>query len=67
MGKRIVSQRRGRGSPTYRANSHKYLTHAKYGAKNKSIKQTGVVVDIESDPSKNAPVALVKFIDGKKK
>ncbi|MCK4811980.1 MAG: 50S ribosomal protein L2, partial [Methanosarcinales archaeon] len=30
MGKRIISQNRGRGGPTYRAPSHKYkakLTH----------------------------------------
>ncbi|MBW6461554.1 MAG: 50S ribosomal protein L2 [DPANN group archaeon] len=61
MGKRIISQRRGRGSPTYRANSHKYLPAAKYSSKDKTISVNGVVIDIKHDVGKNAPVALVKF------
>ena len=67
MGKRIISQRRGRGSPTYRANSHRYLTDAKYSAKDKKKVTDGVVVDIEHDPSRNAPVALVRFKDNDKR
>ncbi|MCK5234302.1 MAG: 50S ribosomal protein L2 [Candidatus Aenigmarchaeota archaeon] len=67
MGKRIISQRRGRGSPTYRANSHRYLTDAKYSAKDKKKVTDGVVVDIEHDPSRNAPVALVRFKNNDKR
>lgn len=67
MGKRIISQRRGRGTPTYRAQSHRYLTDAKYGAKLKKETVKGVVIDIEHDPGKNAPVALVKFENAEKR
>ncbi len=66
MGKRIVSQHRGHGGPTYRANSHNYLPAAKYSAKNKAIKVDGVVIDIKHDVGKNAPVALVKFENNEK-
>ncbi len=67
MGKRIISQRRGRGSPTYRANSHRYLTDAKYSAKDKKNVSDGVVVGVENDPGRNAPVALIKFKNNDKK
>ncbi|NOQ56372.1 MAG: 50S ribosomal protein L2 [Nanohaloarchaea archaeon] len=67
MGKRIISQRRGRGTPTYRANSHNYLTDAKYSAKNRTVKTNGVIIDIKHDVGKNAPVALVKFENNEKR
>jgi len=60
MGKRIISQNRGRGGPTYRAPSHKYkakLTHP-------SISDTIVrakVVEILHDPARSAPIARVAF------
>jgi len=61
MGKRIVSQNRGRGTPTYRAPSHKYKAELKHPQvdENKSIQ--GKVIDIEHDPARSAPIAKVAF------
>ena len=62
MGKRIIPRARGKGGPRYRAPSHRYLGRVEY------VPVTGVsgrVVDIVHDPARNAPVAIIKFEDGK--
>ncbi len=62
MGKRIIVQSRGHGSPTYRSPSHRHKGEIKYP----SIKEgKGKVVDIIHDPGHYAPVAVVDF-SGKK-
>ncbi len=61
MGKRIISQNRGRGSPTYRSPSHRHkgpLEHVKTG-KGETLK--GEVTEILHDPARNAPIAKVSF------
>jgi len=63
MGRRIQGQRRGRGTPTFRAPSHRYkanLSHRKEG----TDLITGTIVGIEHDPARSAPVADVEFDDG---
>ena len=69
MGRRIQGQRRGRagtsGSSTFKAPSHKYkanLTHKTTPTDSDTVQ--GTVVDIEHDPARSAPVALVEFNDG---
>lgn len=65
MGKRIISQTRGRGTPTYTAPSHKYkadIRHLKFT--HDVIKAK--VVDIEHDTARNAPIALIRLPDGSK-
>ncbi len=62
MGKRIISQRRGKGSPTYRSPSHRYVCELKYPRITEPM--SAEVVDILHDPGKNAPVALIKLPDG---
>jgi large subunit ribosomal protein L2 len=57
MGKRIISRRRGKGSSTYRAPSHK----AKGTVQHADDDSRGVVVDIVHDPGRTAPVAVVEF------
>lgn len=57
MGKRIISQRRGRGSPTYSAPSHK----GKGDVQHTDNDNVGTVVDIIHDPARTAPVAVVEF------
>jgi large subunit ribosomal protein L2 len=60
MGKRIIQQRRGKGSHTYKANTHKgqgKVSHP-WG------EQKGKVIDIEHDPARTAPVARVSFGEG---
>ena len=70
MGKRLISQRRGRGTPTYRSASHRFKGKIKYRAYD-SIESEGSlkgkVVDIMHDPGRTAPVAHVKFENGEER
>jgi large subunit ribosomal protein L2 len=59
MGKRIIQQRRGKGSPTYKARKRNYKVKISYGKGNK-----GVIKDIFRDPGRTAPVASVEYEDG---
>lgn len=60
MGKRIISQRRGRGTTTYRAPSHRYIGKIQYPKLQKEL-LTGTVKDIVHDPGRSAPLAVVEF------
>ncbi|MFQ3274918.1 MAG: large subunit ribosomal protein L2 [Candidatus Nanohaloarchaea archaeon] len=60
MGSPLRQQRRGKGSPNYRANSH----HGKGDVENKNAETTGTVVDLQHDSVRTAPVAVVEFEDG---
>jgi large subunit ribosomal protein L2 len=71
MGKKILVQRRGRGTSQFRAASHKKKGSVKY-RKITKIEYTdeiiiGSVKDIVHDPGRGAPVAIVLFQDGLKK
>ena len=59
MGKRIISQRRGRGTFTYKAHSHRHKGKISNYGKNDHVK--GEVIDIIHNPGHNAPCALVKY------
>lgn len=65
MGKRIRAQRRGKGSPTYRAKSWRRLGEVKLPPS----EETGeaIVVDILKDPGRSAPVARVRYGDGQER
>ena len=67
MGKQIISQRRGRGSPTYKAHSHRWKIAVKYrnydDVEKKSV-LNGKIVDIFHNPGFNAPLARVLFDNG---
>lgn len=65
MGHRITTQARGKGGPTYRAPSHRYKAELKHIGDD-TQKITGTVIDIEHDPARNAPIALVKLETGEK-
>ncbi len=65
MGHRITTQSRGHGSPTYRAPSHRYkaaLKHLGRAGETLSYK----IVDIEHDPARHTPIALVDVPGGEK-
>ena len=67
MGKRLIHQRRGRGTPAHRVASHRFKDKIKYRSydaleKEGSIK--GKVIDIVHDPARTAPIAEVKFENG---
>jgi large subunit ribosomal protein L2 len=62
MGKRIKARARGKGGPRYRAPSHRYLGRVEY---HPFSNITGKVIDIVHDPGRSAPVAIIRFEDGK--
>jgi len=64
MGTPIIQQRRGKGSPTYRAPSHRYFGEIKYVAVvGKAIR--GEVLDIVNSVGHSAPLMLIKYEDGR--
>ncbi|MGB3907488.1 MAG: 50S ribosomal protein L2 [Methanomethylovorans sp.] len=67
MGKRLISQNRGRGTPTYRAPSHKYKASLKHPKANADEMLTGTVVGLEHDPARSAPLAKVSFVNGEER
>ncbi|OPY21991.1 MAG: 50S ribosomal protein L2 [Methanomethylovorans sp. PtaU1.Bin093] len=67
MGKRIISQNRGRGTPTYRAPSHRYKASLKHPKVNDNEILTGTVVGLEHDPARSAPLAKVSFANGEER
>jgi len=70
MGKRIRVQRRGRGGSTFRASTNKRVAPAQYplAVERKELLDTvteGIVKDLVHDPGRGAPLALIRFKDGK--
>ena len=69
MGKRLIIQRRGRGTPTYKSASHRFrgkIAYRSYDDLEKEGCLKGTVKDIIHDPGRTAPVALVKFENDEK-
>ena len=69
MGKRIRAQRRGRGSSTFRASTHKRVAPAQYPpaiAPKECFEASisGVVEAFVHDPGRGAPLAFVRFENG---
>jgi large subunit ribosomal protein L2 len=70
MGKRLIHQRRGRGTPAHRVASHRFkdkIRYRSYDALEKEGSLKGTVIDIVHDPARTAPIAEVKFENGEKK
>ncbi|MDD5047834.1 MAG: 50S ribosomal protein L2 [Methanoregulaceae archaeon] len=65
MGHRITTQNRGRGGPTYRAHSHRYKAALRHSGSGETTVR-GKVIDIEHDPARHSPIALVRLEDGSK-
>ncbi|POG55944.1 50S ribosomal protein L2 [Haloferax marisrubri] len=63
MGRRIQGQRRGRGTSTFRAPSHRYKAELSHKKSEDKDTISGTVVGIEHDPARSAPIALVEFED----
>ena len=64
MGRRIFGQRRGRGTPTFRAPSHRYKAELSHKKPEETDVVSGTIVGIEHDPARSAPVADIEFEDG---
>ena len=70
MGKRIIAQRRGRGTSTYRSSSFKFkgeVNHRSYDSLEKEGKIEGKVVDLIHCPGHSAVLAIVKYDNGEKR
>ncbi len=68
MGKRIIQQARGHGSLTYRSPSHRFIAkpvHRQLDDREKNGIVNGVVKDIIKCPGHYAPLARIKYDDGK--
>ncbi len=68
MGKRILVQRRGRGTPNFQSPTHKRRGAVKYRyfPHTETSLVTATIKDLLHDPGRGAPVALVQYEDGKK-
>jgi len=67
MGKRISVQRRGRGTPTFRAATHKRVAPACYpplSDAEQASKIRGLVKDILHEPGRGAPIGQIKLDTG---
>lgn len=69
MGKNIISQRRGRGTSTYRSPSHRFIgriSYPKYDQKQKEGLVAAQVIDLFLDPGHSAPIAQIQYQSGEK-
>ncbi len=64
MGKRIITQRRGKGTFTYRAHSHRYKGSINYPKSKENLK--GEILDIIKCPGHSAPLAKIIYENGEK-
>ncbi|MAG38812.1 50S ribosomal protein L2 [Candidatus Woesearchaeota archaeon] len=62
MGKNLIQQKRGKGSPTYKVNSFQYL-----GKASQLSQAKGKVIDIQNSTGHSAPLLLVKYENREKK
>lgn len=64
MGKQLITQRRGRGTSTYRAPSHRYsgkISYRNYDESEKNSVVYGTIQDLINCPGHFAPLAKVKY------
>ncbi|MFB0503213.1 MAG: 50S ribosomal protein L2 [Candidatus Bathyarchaeia archaeon] len=64
MGKRIRVQRRGAGSPTFRASTHKRVAPSRYPNLTKDLREgviQGQVAELLHDPGRGSPLALIEL------
>ncbi|MCK4968561.1 MAG: 50S ribosomal protein L2 [Candidatus Aenigmarchaeota archaeon] len=67
MGKRIIAQRRGKGSNIYKVPVGRAYTKVRYPVLEKDTVLKGTIIDLIHDSSRNAPIAKVLFENGTKK
>ncbi len=65
MGKRILVQRRGRGGKQFRSTITGKIKPAKYPSYTLEERHTGEVVDLIHETGRDAPLAKIRFDDGK--
>ena len=65
MGKRIIQQRRGRGTSTYRSHSFRFAGKLSYNAYSKDDVIKGKIIDIVHSKGHSAPLLKIKYENGK--
>jgi large subunit ribosomal protein L2 len=65
MGKRILVQRKGRGGKQFRAATVNKIVPAKYPTYSPEEHHVGEVIDVVHESGRDAPLAKVRFDDGK--
>jgi len=65
MGKRLIQQRRGKGTATHRSNSFRFAGKVSYNTYNKDGVALGEVIDIIHSRGHSAPLMKVKYEDGR--
>ena len=65
MGKRIIQQRRGKGSSTYRAHSFRFAGKLSYNTFNKDDTMFGEILEIIHSKGHSAPLLKVRYTNGK--
>ncbi len=63
MGKRLITQRRGKASPVHKSPSHRHKGVVKHPKVRSGT--TGTIMDIIHDPGHTAPISIVKLSTGK--
>ena len=63
MGKRLIQQRRGKGTPRYRSPSHRFKGDITYPAYRKYSGIGGQVIELVHDPGRTAPLAKILLED----
>ncbi|MFC2162460.1 50S ribosomal protein L2 [Candidatus Altiarchaeota archaeon] len=63
MGKRIIPQRRGRGTPRYRSPSHRFTTKISYNDLKNKKTIGGQVIELVNDRGRSAPLAKILLED----
>lgn len=63
MGRRIRAQKIGRGSPPWKAPTHKRIAPVRYPQLDKPMK--GLVEELLHEPGRGAPIAKIKLEDGR--
>ncbi len=69
MGKRITSQRRGKGTSVYKAPSHKYhgrVAYRRYDEEETKGVVRGEIMEMFRDPARSAPTTEILYEDGEK-
>lgn len=64
MGKNIIQQKRGKGSPTYRSPSFNFVakaSHRVYDERERTDKVTGVIADFVHCPGHSSPLMRIRF------
>jgi large subunit ribosomal protein L2 len=64
MGKNLIQQARGKGSPRYRSPSFKFKGAVKHRKEPETLSSEGIIMDLVKCRGHSAPLALIEYNDG---